>query len=390
MQDSKKQQLTEIASYEEMVSCIRQALFTGIKEGTELYSTLQRVSQGCEKWRCCLIMTEADMLPEVRSKAASMLLHQKSMYLVDLEINSLCIVYGCSASLEDDQKTLQLFTSLLEECASKRIWMAAGAGEDSLLHISMSYESACEAIKYLFYSEGSGLIRYEEIMEQSFSYHYDQLQVMDELMQPVLLLDLAEFREAVQAAASGFRKLLLAPELAKKVVIHVLHRILEMVEEGTGEAVEHLLKSYTVPELTGSVINLRDLMDTLQCCGEESIQRLIQEQDKQSQGIIQEIMKYIEEHYRERLTLKQLSELFYIHPVYLGQLLLKRNGITFNKLIHNLRIEEAKRLLIKNELKNSEIAERLGYSHYSQFLKQFEIRMNMSPNEFKNTNIKSF
>lgn len=205
-----------------------------------------------------------------------------------------------------------------------------------------------------------------------------------------MLLDLPEFHQAIRAAADNFRRLLLAPDLVKKVLIHVLHRMLEMVEEETGGPMEQLLQRYTVPELTGSLVNLSDMMDILQSCGEACIELLIREQDKQSQGVIQEIMNYIEEHYRERLTLKQLSELFYIHPVYLGQLLLKRNGITFNKLVHNLRIEEAKLLLAQNELKNSEIAEWLGYSHYSQFLKQFEIRMNMSPNEYKNTKIKSF
>lgn len=51
---------------------------------------------------------------------------------------------------------------------------------------------------------------------------------------------------------------------------------------------------------------------------------------------------------------------------------MRKNGIGFNELIHNLRIEEAAALLKQNKLKNSEIAERVGYTHYNQFLKHFE------------------
>ncbi|MNV78185.1 HTH-type transcriptional activator RhaR [compost metagenome] len=72
--------------------------------------------------------------------------------------------------------------------------------------------------------------------------------------------------------------------------------------------------------------------------------------------------------------------------MYLGQLLIKKNGIHFNEQLHDLRIKESARLLLHNKLKNCEIAEKVGYSNYSQFLKQFEKKMKMSPNEFKHTN----
>ncbi|WMT40792.1 helix-turn-helix domain-containing protein [Paenibacillus sp. D2_2] len=53
-------------------------------------------------------------------------------------------------------------------------------------------------------------------------------------------------------------------------------------------------------------------------------------------------------------------------------------------MIHKLRIEEAVRLLHDHHYKNSEIAERVGYNSYGQFAKQFERRMGMSPNQYKN------
>lgn len=130
-------------------------------------------------------------------------------------------------------------------------------------------------------------------------------------------------------------------------------------------------------------MTLGDVMDDLLFCAEGCIDFFMREQQRQSQGIAQEIIDYVREHYREPLTIRKLAEVFYLHPVYLGQLLLKKNGIGFNEMLHNLRIEEAVRLLENSSLKNSEIAERVGYGHYGQFLKQFEARHAMSPNEYK-------
>jgi two-component system response regulator YesN len=64
---------------------------------------------------------------------------------------------------------------------------------------------------------------------------------------------------------------------------------------------------------------------------------------------------------------------------------MRKNGIGFNELLHDLRIEEACRLLRTNQYKNSEVSEMMGYTSYNHFLKQFEKRIGISPNEYKKT-----
>ncbi|KUP23293.1 helix-turn-helix domain-containing protein [Paenibacillus sp. DMB5] len=124
-------------------------------------------------------------------------------------------------------------------------------------------------------------------------------------------------------------------------------------------------------------------MEYLLAFAEEVIRLLLQERGNRSQDVVRDINRYVQEHYRESLTIQRLAEIFYLHPVYLGQLLIKKNGIGFNELLHNLRIEEAARLLEERTLKLSEIAERVGYANYGQFLKQFEKKMHLSPNEYR-------
>nr|WP_245864738.1 AraC family transcriptional regulator [Paenibacillus donghaensis] len=53
-------------------------------------------------------------------------------------------------------------------------------------------------------------------------------------------------------------------------------------------------------------------------------------------------------------------------------------------------MEEAARLLRENKLRSAQVAEKVGYSNYSQFLKQFEKKMSMSPNEYSRLSSKLF
>ncbi|MNI38605.1 Bifunctional transcriptional activator/DNA repair enzyme AdaA [compost metagenome] len=208
------------------------------------------------------------------------------------------------------------------------------------------------------------------------------MKLADEMLGYMNTLDLPGFRRAAEEAGRCFREKLVAPDLVKKFIIHLIYRIQEMtpVAEGQGEG---LAGPPGLPDIHHGMLTLTGLIEQLQVYGAAGIGLLLQERGRQAHDIVRDINQYIREHYRESLTIQKLAERFYLHPVYLGQLLIKKNGIGFNELLHNLRIEEAARLLEEPKLKLSEIAERVGYANYGQFLKQFEKKMQLSPNEYR-------
>ncbi|WP_019637497.1 response regulator [Paenibacillus fonticola] len=391
VQEKEKQGMTQIALYEEIVSQLKELLQVELPgqrrvEPQRENTVLDRLSQVRDKWNFCLVQTEEASFADLRGKAAALLYEEEAMYLIDLDMNRFGIVYGDFPGEGGERDSCRILEELARLYAGQRVFMAIGEGTDDLLQIGHSYQTAREAIMHKFYDTAYDRIyRYEQTAKQSLNYRYDQLAAVEGIIGAFTLLDQAAYREAVDSAARSFRELLVAPEIVKKVVIHMMCIIMEYFKE-TGETKAKLLfEKYELPGLSDSVFILSDLMDLLRSCGTEGIELLLQEQSRKSQGMVHKINDYILEHYRERLTLKKLGEMFYMHPAYLGQLLLRKNGISFNELIHNLRIEEAVRLLGQSQLKNSEIAELVGYSHYGQFFKQFEARMRMSPNEYKNT-----
>lgn len=103
----------------------------------------------------------------------------------------------------------------------------------------------------------------------------------------------------------------------------------------------------------------------------------------QSLGIIADIRNYILRNYQNKITLKSISEHFYINPVYLGQLFKKKLGISFNDYLSNLRVEEAKKLLRRKDMKVYEIAKGVGYNEPDYFISRFEKAVGMTPAQYR-------
>jgi two-component system response regulator YesN len=107
------------------------------------------------------------------------------------------------------------------------------------------------------------------------------------------------------------------------------------------------------------------------------------EKQHNSENVIDRVLQYIELNYSEELSLKKLSDLFYINQFYLGQLIKKITGINFNDYLKGIRINRAKILLQDESLSIKEISERVGYKYLDHFYKCFKEVTGINPGEFK-------
>lgn len=96
------------------------------------------------------------------------------------------------------------------------------------------------------------------------------------------------------------------------------------------------------------------------------------------------VERYINSHFKENITLDQLSELTFTNKYHLAHEFKKYKGIScINFLIHR-RIEEAKVLLTTTNLNINDISNIIGFSSQSYFTQSFKKCTNMSPTEYKN------
>lgn len=98
--------------------------------------------------------------------------------------------------------------------------------------------------------------------------------------------------------------------------------------------------------------------------------------------VITNIQKYIQNHLEERLTLNQVSAVFGLSPNYLSALFKKTCHVGFSEYISQMKISKAKTMLLEQDMKVYEVADRLGYESAFYFSKVFKKVTGISPREF--------
>lgn len=92
---------------------------------------------------------------------------------------------------------------------------------------------------------------------------------------------------------------------------------------------------------------------------------------------------YVKQHYQGKLQLQQVAEHLHVNAAHLGQRFKKERGLAFNEYLHTVRITEAKKLLLRTEMKITEIAHMVGYSDPEQFGARFKALTGVIPSSYK-------
>ena len=100
--------------------------------------------------------------------------------------------------------------------------------------------------------------------------------------------------------------------------------------------------------------------------------------------VVQQIMKYMENHYKEKISLDQIAENMYLSPFYISKLFKSETGDTPINYLISLRMEKAKELLDQNStLSIQEAAAAVGYEDAYHFSKLFKKFYGLSPLYYK-------
>ena len=95
------------------------------------------------------------------------------------------------------------------------------------------------------------------------------------------------------------------------------------------------------------------------------------------------VKRYIDLHFKESLTLEQLSDEAHMNKYYLSHAFKREYGISPINYMISRRIDESKYLLAETDLSMSQIAQVLGFSSLSYFSQVFRKSQQVSPMEFR-------
>lgn len=97
-----------------------------------------------------------------------------------------------------------------------------------------------------------------------------------------------------------------------------------------------------------------------------------------------EMLRYIQEHYAERISLTDLSQKLNISCTHLNAKFKAEVGYTFHDFLNYYRITKAVELQKQGKLKLYEIAELVGFSDYKYFNKVYKKYVGYPPNKIVN------
>lgn len=175
----------------------------------------------------------------------------------------------------------------------------------------------------------------------------------------------------------------------KLLVNYFLSAIEDVFLEGNGE----YLSLINLDHLINNLLYTSKDLSSIKCYCYNCYDRLSKEKstNKSSKNSISsktiiKVKDYIDKnYYSDDINLDFLSSRFYINSCHLSSTFKKITGESLVEYITKKRISEAKALLKNDNIKLSEVAEKVGYKDYYYFSKLFKKHVGISPLKYKQT-----
>ena len=102
---------------------------------------------------------------------------------------------------------------------------------------------------------------------------------------------------------------------------------------------------------------------------------------KQSNDVLREIIAYVNNHYKDSLTLDDMARQTGFSREYFCRFFKHHMGITFLRYVNEVRISHAGRLLSDTDLSISEIMQESGFTNQTLFNRLFKEIYGMTPRQ---------
>ena len=162
------------------------------------------------------------------------------------------------------------------------------------------------------------------------------------------------------------------PELSRPLVFHRFFQLRESLEAIISvfqtqrtyfrEEASSLLKALLI-QLARSAMLERTESDELAC----------------------QLIRYLQEHYREDLKAEQVAAHFNYHTSHINRIMCRATGTTLHNYLIRYRLNVAKTLLLSSSLTISQISDQIGFKNAGHFSNTFRKSTGCSPGEYRAT-----
>ncbi|MEG2207580.1 MAG: response regulator [Clostridia bacterium] len=205
----------------------------------------------------------------------------------------------------------------------------------------------------------------------------------------ILLLTQGEAQRAQTLTARALEELEKVEEASVAALQDMLHQLCacfnRVIEQAMREA-EGDVELYHVEFSMADYASLPQLQEQLnativQLCGlRERVQT------SSADDVVAYLQRYIDEHYGENVSLKELAETrLYLNPSYVSRMFKAKTGESFKRSLTQARLRNACEMLRSRDRSIMSIASECGYADTSQFIQLFRKQLGLTPSVYRTT-----
>jgi two-component system, response regulator YesN len=273
----------------------------------------------------------------------------------------------------------------LKGCIDESVLLSISAPAKGISLLEKAYTQSRLALNFAFFLGEGCLIRYEDIKNKDM----DNAPFMENthaLLEVISKESADEITLSIERLFCRFLEDKKAPGPVKAFARNFVFEAVKLIDGLKGDPDEFIQLAVELDRVEES-LTIWKLHDSfLKLCLQLSKKIHLLKQSN-NRDIVSELKSYIKSNYYKDIKLKELASVFYMNPVYLGQLYKNSTGMQFNEYLHTVRIEEAKKLLRRTGMKISEIALAVGYKDPKYFLSKFQSFAKQAPSDYKNKSI---
>ena len=264
----------------------------------------------------------------------------------------------------------------------RAVTMLVGKRVQDISNIARSYGNACMLRSFQGFRSKKDIYFYEEEVQVSNDGMVLCKKSLDHLLKVVEQNNHMEIRSAVDQFYEEMGQRGVHGEAMTLNINYLLFQLIHLASEQDDEVnQEEILRlisesSFEAGTIRGSKAHLMRF-----AC--EYGDYLSQLRKNVSRGVLGNVEKEIRENYADNLTLKGLSEKYYVNSAYLGQLFRKKYGQSFKDYLNNYRMDRAADILLHSDKKIILVAEEVGYHDLDYFVNRFIQVKGCTPAKFR-------
>lgn len=273
---------------------------------------------------------------------------------------------------------------LIKKYLKFTITVGVGRSKDGFKGVASSYLEALEALQNKFVLGNDRVIAYGEQLPSSGNQPFYPTEVNEELLVLLRLNSWEAIERKLGDVFQTIRERRLPIDYIYVICMGLVSVNLSYFEE-SGHPVEDCFGDQFFPYNEIRKLESAELtFDWLKELFRKAVTYNSKHRNTRSSQIAKAAKAYMEHHYADpALQLDQIASHVFINASYLRAVFKKEIGITVSDYLTQYRMQQAKELLSRNNVRLTDIAEKVGYNDSGYFSKSFKKFYGYSPSEYE-------